>query len=140
MVHKSVISSGLGYYPPLAYLKSQNLVAPYLLEAIEQVAGASEQYLRDVINERLAPVFSNVVLRSVQFPAFALPPIRMSDPDATSRLARHYVPYEIKCELSVSMIRKQPGEEGLEKFAVSAFKRSLSELLDELDVTAIKTN
>ncbi len=139
-VHKSVIASGLGYYPPLAYLKSQNLVAPYLLEAVEQVAAASDQYLRSIINERLAPVFSNVVLISVQFPAFALPPIRLSDPDAIARLARHYIPYEIKCELSVSMIRKQPGEEGLDKFAISAFKRSLSELLDELDVTPLEAN
>jgi hypothetical protein len=135
-VHKSILRTGLGYYPPLEYIRAQSLVPPYLLDGIEQVAAASEQYLRQQLNERLAPVFSNVTVRSLQFPAYALPPIRLSEKDALARLARHYVPSAVKCELSASLVRKQTAETGLDRFVIATFKRSLGDVFEDLEVSA----
>jgi hypothetical protein len=139
-VHKAVLQAGLGYYPPLEYIRSRNMVAPYLLDAVEQIAATSEQYLREQLGERLAPVFSNVSVRSLQFPAFALPPIRMSEPSALARLAEHYVPSTMRCELTVSLVRKQAAESGLDKFVVATFKRSLADAFENLDVSAPNGN
>lgn len=134
-VHKSVAQSGLGYYPPLEFIRSQNLVEPYLLDAIEQVAQTSQRYLAQQLDERLVPIFSNVSMQSIHFPAFALPPIRISQSDALAQLARHYVPSAMKCELAVSVIRKRKSEAGLQRFVANTVTRWLSDVFDDVVVS-----
>ncbi len=134
-VHKSVTQSGLGYYPPLEFIRSQNLVAPYLLDAVEQIAEVSRHYLQQQLDDRLVPIFSSVSVRSLQFVAFALPPIRMNQPDAVALLARHYLPSTMKCDLALSLIRKQASETGLHRYAANTIERWLADVFEDLTVS-----
>jgi hypothetical protein len=128
----------LGYYPPLEYLRSRQAVDAYLLDATEQVSAASAQYVEQQIIDKLAAVFSSVHVQSLQFTAFALPAVRMHQPDAFSALARHYVPDVVKCELLLSVIQKHKTEEGLQAFVKGALHRWLADEFAEFEVTSAR--
>ena len=47
----------LGYYPPLDFLKTQNVIDGYLLDAALHIATVSSEYMQERIVEKLIPIF-----------------------------------------------------------------------------------
>jgi len=128
----------LGYYPPLEFLKTQNSVDDYLLVAAEHVAGLSSAYLRQQIMEKLTALFSSVRLQAIQVSAFALPPIRLHQPQALDHLARHYTPDVVKCDLLISVIQKQTAAQGLDKYVSASVERWLADAFEEFEITSAR--
>jgi hypothetical protein len=128
----------LGYYPPLEYLRAQHAVETYLLDAAEQVASASTQYVEQQITNKLAAVFSSARLQSLQFTAFALPAVRIHQPDAFAALTRHYVPDVVKCELLLGMLQKHKSEQGLHAFVKGTLHHWLADEFAEFEVISAR--
>lgn len=136
--HDYVMHAQLGYYPPLDFLKTQNVVDGYLLEAAQYIATVSSEYVQERILEKLIPVFSSVRFQALHIHAFALPAIRPSQPHALEHLARHYTPDVVKCDLLLSMIQKQKSEQGLDHYASSTVERWLAEEFEEFEITSAR--
>ena len=136
--HDYVMHAQLGYYPPLDFLKTQNSVDSYLLDAAEHVATVSREYAQQRIFEMLIPIFSSVRFQAIHIQAFALPTIRPSQPHAVEHLARHYTPDVVKCDLLLSVIQKQKSEQGLERYARTTVDRWLAEEFEEFEITSAR--
>ncbi len=134
--HDYVMHAQLGYYPPLDFLKAQNGVDSYLLDAAEHVAAVSREYAQQRILEKLIPIFSSVRFQAIHIQAFALPAIRPSQPHSVEHLARHYTPDVVKCDLLLSVIQKQKSEQGLERYASTTVERWLAEEFEEFEITS----
>ncbi len=112
-VDEHVRAAGLGYYPALDYVRAQpGAVDPALLDLVDELAGFCAAYARTELRRRLRRVFSAVEVEQIIASAYGLPRVRCSQQDRIERLAAHYAPYELRCELAVTAIDKQP-EEGL---------------------------
>lgn len=137
-VHEFVVRENLGYYPALDYLKKLAVVDGYRLDAAEQVAAVTAQLARQKISDRLTPIFSSVRFQSLQITAFALPPIRPGQPQAQAQLARFYTPDAVKCDVLLTLIRKQQSNEGLERFASDTAQRWLADDFAEFEITSAR--
>ena len=136
--HDYVMHAQLGYYPPLDFLQTQNVVDGYLLDAARHVATVSGEFVRQRITEKLVPIFSSVRFQAIHIHAFALPAIRPNQPHAVEHLARHYTPDVVKCDLLLSVIQKQKAEQGLERYASTTVERWLAEEFDEFEITSAR--
>ena len=136
--HDYVMHAQLGYYPPLDFLKAQNVVDDYLLDAAQHIATVSSEYVQERIMEKLIPVFSSVRFQAIHLSAFALPPIRPNQPHAVEHLARHYTPDVVKCDLLLSVIQKQKSEQGLDHYASTTVERWLAEEFEEFEITSAR--
>lgn len=134
--HDYVMQTQLGYYPALDFLKEQNVIDDYLLDAALHVATVSSEYTQERITEKLIPIFSSVRFQAIHIHAFALPAIRPNQPHAVEHLARHYTPDVVKCDLLVSVIQKQKAEKGLEHYASTTAERWLAEEFEDFEITA----
>lgn len=136
--HEFTLREALGYYPPLDFLKKHTAVDGYLIDAVEQVAAVTSQLVRQRILDRLTPIFSSVRFQSVQITAFALPPIRLGQTQALAQLARFYTPDAVKCDVLLTLIRKQPPDDGLEGYASATAQRWLADDFAEFDITSAR--
>ena len=136
--HDYVMQVQLGYYPPLDFLKTQNVIAGYLFDAAQHIATVSGEYAQQRIMEKLIPVFSSVHFQALHIHAFSLPSIRPSQPHALDHLARHYTPDVVKCDLLLSMIQKQKLEQGLQHFASTTVERWLGEEFEDFEITSTR--
>ena len=136
--HDYVMHAQLGYYPPLDFLKTQNVVDDYLFDAAQHVALVSGEYVQQLIMEKLIPIFSSVRFQAIHIHAFTLPAIRPSQPHAVEHLARHYTPDVVKCDLLLSVIQKQKSEQGLERFASTTVDRWLAGEFEEFEITSAR--
>ena len=136
--HDFAMREHLGYYPALDYLKKREAVEHYLLNAAEQIAAETAQWVRQRITERLSPVFSSVRFQSIQIIAFALPPIRPGQAQALAQLARFYTPDTVKCDVLVTLIRKQSSDEGLEGYARATTQHWLADEFAEFEITTAR--
>lgn len=136
--HDLVEREKLGYYPALDYLKQRAAIDGYLLDAAEQVAAITAQLVRQHITNRLEPIFSSVRFLNLQITAFALPPIRPGQPQAQAQLARFYTPDTAKCDLLLTLIRKQQTDEGLVAYASATTQRWLADDFAEFEITSAR--
>ena len=136
--HEFVVRENLGYYPALDYLKKRAAVNDYLLDAAEQVAAVTGEWVRQHILDRLTPIFSSVRFQSLQITAFALPPIRPGQPQAQAQLARFYTPDTVKCDVLLTLIRKQPTDDGLEGYASATARRWLADDFAEFEIISAR--
>lgn len=136
--HDYVMHAQLGYYPPLDYLKTQNIVDGYLLDAAQHVATVSGEYVQQRLKEKLVPIFSSVRFQALHIHAFALPPIRPNQVHALEHLARHYTPDVVKCDLLLSLVQKRKLEQGLEHYASTTVERLLTDTFDEFEITSTR--
>ena len=136
--HDYVLHAQLGYYPPLDFLKTQNVIDGYLFDAAQHIATVSSEFAQLRINEKLVPIFSSVRFQAIHIHAFALPAIRPNQPHAVEHLARHYTPDVVKCDLLLSVIQKQKSEQGLEHYASTTVERLLGEEFDEFEITSAR--
>lgn len=136
--HEFVLRENLGYYPALDYLKKVAAVDAYLLDAAEQVAAVTGEYVRQRILDRLTPIFSSVRFQSLQITAFALPPIRPGQLETQAQLARFYTPDTVKCDVLLTLIRKQPTDEGLEGYGRATAQRWLADDFAEFEITSAR--
>lgn len=137
-VHEFALRDNLGYYPALDYLKKRAAVEDYLLNAVEQVAAETAHLVRQRVVDRLTPIFSSVRFQSLQITAFALPPVRPGQPQALSQLARFYTPDTVKCDLLLTLIRRQQSDEGLERYAKATAQRWLADDFAEFEITSAR--
>ena len=63
--HEYVMHAQLGYYPPLDFLKTQNVIDSYLLDAALHIATVSSEYTQERITEKLIPIFSSVRFQAI---------------------------------------------------------------------------
>jgi hypothetical protein len=68
--------------------------------------------------------------------SYALPGVRTGKPNAMTTLAEHYTPNVLKMELQVSVLQKQPRQEGFEKYADNTVYRWLSEIFDSVEIAS----
>jgi len=101
----------LGYYPAFDYFRKNNVVEAYLLNAFDETATLAMTLAQQDIVDKLVPVFSRVEVVSAQCLAYAMPPVRVSQPNAKSLLVKHFTPNKLKFELLLSLIQRQPPEE-----------------------------
>jgi hypothetical protein len=135
-VHKQVMQHKLGYYPALDYFKDQQTFPAYLLDAVDEVCTLATNIVTSKINDVLVPIFSNVKINNIQCMAYALPGVRPGKPNAMTTLAEHYTPNVLKMELQVSVLQKQPRQEGFEKYADNTVYRWLSEIFDSVEIAS----
>ncbi len=136
--HDYVMHAQLGYYPALDFLRTQNVVDGYLLDAAQHIATVSSEYVQECIMEKLIPIFSSVRFQTIHISAFALPPIRPNQPHAVEHLARHYTPDVVKCDVLLSLIQKQKSEQGLDHYASTTVERWLAEEFEEFEITSAR--
>lgn len=134
-VHKKVTESGLGYYPALDYFRDQASFPVYLLDAVDEVSSLAADIATRIVSDVLVPIFSNVKLANIQCLAYALPGVRPGLPDAKNALALHYTPNQLKFELIVSVLQKNPPQEGFEKYADNTVYRWLSEVFEVVNIS-----
>ena len=135
-VHDYVKQQQIGYYPALDFIKQQNCVEPFLFDALEQVAEFAMAMSEREIYSLLSPVFSNVVIESMQLIAYTMPVVRFAKDGDIAELARHFTPNAIKFDLHVSMIQKHEPSKTLDKAAKQMVLRWLSEPFKEIEVTS----
>ena len=83
----------------------------------------------------LWPAFSHVRVVNTQPPAFALPGVRPSQPDALALLAQHYTPTLVKIDLVVSSLKKGAAGEGAERTAAQQARWWLRECFESVEVS-----
>ncbi|WP_455207695.1 hypothetical protein [Kaarinaea lacus] len=137
-IQKRVADSGLGYYPALDYFKGQEGFPAYLLDAVDEVSSLAAEIAAHKINEVLVPIFSNVTINNVQCLAFALPAVRPNRPVGKTTLAEHYTPNVLKFEIVVSVLQKNPPQEGFEKYADNTVYRWLSEVFESVEIASAR--
>lgn len=107
-VDEHVRNSGLGYYPAIDFYRDEpTAVDPALLDLLDELAGYCAAYARSELRRRLRRVFSVVEIGHMAAIAYTMPRVRRSQPDRLERLAAHYAPHELRCELLVTVIEKQ---------------------------------
>ena len=128
----------LGYYPAIEYFRQVAEADQELIDHLEQLAWEVSRKVREQLQSRLRPVFSSVKFRSVQTEAFALPPVRPSQPSALEQLVSHYTPNSVRVELLASLLRKDDDQRGdaMEGYARKMVHRWLSDIFDDVEVTA----
>lgn len=136
--HDYVMHAQLGYYPPLDFLKTQNIVDGYLLDAAQHVATVSGEFVQQRITEKLVPIFSSVRFQAIHIQAFALPTIRPNQPHPVEHLARHYTPDVVKCDMLLSVVQKQKLEQGLDRYASTTVERLLTDTFEEFEITSAR--
>ena len=109
----------LGYYPALEYFNRQGeAIDADLLSAAEHVAWLVGEFVRRQIKTRLREPFSNVRFEKTQPVSFSLPRVRPSDRNALESLARHYSPYTVRLNMTLSSVERVGGNrEGYERLA-----------------------
>ena len=128
----------LGYYPAIDYFRQVAEADQNLIDDAEKLAWDVSRKVREQLQSRLRPVFSNVKFRSIQTESFALPPVRPSQPSAFEQLVSHYTPTTIRVELVGSLLRKDADRRGdaMEGYARKMIFRWLSDIFDDVEVTS----
>ena len=130
--HQCACELGLGYYPPLDFVRQQDCVDTYLLDAVDQVAEFALNHSKQEIYSLLQPVFSNVAIESLQLVCHTMPSVRPGQNHALTLLAAHYTPDVVKCELDVAMLQKHGPASAVERLdLVTASKKMLLRWLAE---------
>jgi hypothetical protein len=126
----------LGYYPALDYFRSQGGIDTELLDAAESLGWLACNLAREEVTRKTRPVFSSVSFLSLQSLAYTMPTVRPGQPNTLNRLAEHYTPNGVKMDLDVSLIQKQPADEGIERFSRQVVSRWLKHSFKTLEVSA----
>ena len=126
----------LGYYPALDFFRSQGGVDAELLDAAESIGWLACNLAREEVTRKTRPVFSSVSFLAVQSLAYTMPTVRPGQPNVYTRLAEHYTPNGVKLDLDVSLIQKQPADEGIERFSRQVVSRWLKHSFKTLEVSA----
>ncbi len=137
-VHAAVREQGLGYYPALDYFREAGGVDPELIAAADALAWLAATLVRNEVRTKLRPVFSTVNIQGLQAQAFALPPVRPSQPNALARLAAHYTPDTLKLDLRTSLIQRRPPAEGIERLAAHMACKWLKASFESIEVTSAR--
>ncbi|HEY5602655.1 MAG TPA: hypothetical protein VIM41_06065 [Gammaproteobacteria bacterium] len=137
-IQKRVGQAGLGYYPALDFFRDQETFPDYLLDAVDEVANLAAEIAAHKINDVLVPIFSNVKINNIQCLAYALPGVRPNLPAVSAALSKHYTPNILKLEMVVSVLQKQPPQEGFEKYAANTVYRWLSEIFESVDIASAR--
>lgn len=129
----------LGYYPALDYFRErEGAVEPELIAAADAIAWLAATLVRNEVRVKLRPVFSSVQIQGLQALAFAMPPVRPSQPNALHRLAEHYTPDTLKMDLQVSLIQKREPSEGIERLAAHMVYKWLKGSFAAIEVTSAR--
>ncbi len=125
----------LGYYPALDFFAQREGIDRGLLAAHEQAARFVREHVEKEVRARLWPAFSHVRVVNTQSPAFALPSVRPSQPEAVAALAQHYTPALVKVDLVVSSLKKGAAGEGAERAAAQQARWWLRECFESVEVS-----
>lgn len=125
----------LGYYPALDFFAQREGIDRSLLAAFEEAARFVREHVEKEAPARLWSAFSHVRVVNTQSPAFALPGVRPSQPDALSALAQHYTPTLVKIDLVVSSLKKGAAAEGAERAAAQQARWWLRECFESVEVS-----
>jgi hypothetical protein len=125
----------LGYYPALDYFAQRDGIDRQLLAAVEETARFVRDYAANEARTRLWPVFSQVRVVNTQSLCFALPGVRIAQPDALAALARHYTPTLVKIDLLVSSLQKGGSGEGAERAAAQKADWWLRDSFESVEVS-----
>jgi len=133
-VDKRVARKALGYYPAIEYFIAEQDFPGYLLDALQEVSELAVDIVAQSVNELLVPIFSSAQLNNIQCLAYSLPSVRPGKPSSVEQLAKHFTPNAVKFELIVSVLKKHPGSEGIEKYADNTVHRWLSEVFSGVEI------
>lgn len=128
----------LGYYPAIEYLRQVADADAGLVDTAEQLAWDVSKAVRREVQTRLRPIFSSVKFQSIQTTAFALPPVRPTQPAAFDRLVQHFTVDTVKLELVVTLLRKDADQRGAaaEAYARKMIYRWLKGVFVKVELTA----
>jgi hypothetical protein len=128
----------LGYYPALEFFREQGLIEKDLLDAADNISWLMARLAREEIRKCLRAAFSSVSFETVQTLAFTMPPVRPGQPDAYQKLVEHFTPNALKIDLVVNMIRRNPENEGIERFAKQVLSRWIKDSFARVEVTGAR--
>lgn len=133
------------YYPAIDFFKTQanddvTRVDPDLIASAEQVAWLVSKLARQIIQEKLRPIFSSVQFQSIQALAFSMPKVRPNKADAAEQLAKHYTPDSVKIELILAMMRRdsEAEDDRAEPYARKMMFRWLESAFESVKITGSK--
>ncbi len=120
LVDTYVSEQGLGYYPALDYFRDMSqVVDPFLLSLIDEIAIFSAEYAQRELRHRLASAFSAVKIGKIHCLAYTMPKVRPNRSDAPNELARHFSPDTLKVELLLDIVH----DETVDNFEAMALNR-----------------
>lgn len=135
-VDTCVQQSGLGYYPPADYFRSQGHgVDLALLALVDELAAFCAAYSRRELRRRLSRVFSAIQINHISATSYTMPRVRLRQSDRLEGLARHYAPNELRVEMQLSSIEKERYY-GIEVMAQQRVDRWAAPAFESLSVIA----
>ena len=134
-VDERVRAEKLGYYPALDFFAQREDIDHGLLAALEEAARFVREHAEKEVRARLWSAFSHVRVVNTQSPAFALPGVRPSQPEALAALVQHYTPTLVKIDLVVSSLKKGAAGEGAERAAAQQACWWLRECFESVEVS-----
>ena len=129
----------LGYYPAIDYFDGQEGIDPDLIHAIQNIAWVATSMVRNEIQTRMRPVFSNIQFESIQTQAYTLPSIRPHNPNAIHELINHYSLTTVKVSMVATLIQREEHTDTIEKIAENLVYRWLKEHFKSIKVTSVHT-
>lgn len=130
-----VRQQALGYYPAIEFFRDRtDIIEPYLMDAFDQVAAASQSLAQQGALAMLQPLFSSVTCNSIITLGYALPRVRPNDSDAQQTLILHLTPNRVKLELTLTLFQKQAPTDSLAPAVKMMVLHWLTEVLEEMDV------
>lgn len=105
-VSEHVRAAGLGYFPALDYFRDKpDAVDPALLALLDELAGYCAAYASSELRRRLRRGFAEVAVGQMTASAYAMPQVRAGQTDYRHRLAVHYAPQTLRCELQLTAVK-----------------------------------
>lgn len=126
----------LGYYPALDFFRLQGGVDTDLLDAQDSLAWLACKLAREEVQKKLRAAFSSIKFVQVQSSAFKMPTVRPGQDNAQGQLANHYSATNVRLDMVVTLIQKQPADENLQRYARQVSSRWLKHSFKTLEVHA----
>lgn len=124
----------LSYFPALGFLEKQGDIDVDLTEAMQTIAWFASKLVREEVNKKLRPYFSELSFQSVKCTSYAMPGVRANQLNAWQELVEHYTPNTIKLDIIASLLKKEEKPKGLENWSRQLFRRNLEESFEKFEV------
>ena len=126
----------IGYFPALEFLQKQGGLDEDLMDAAETIGWFAAKITREEVQKKMRAFFSSISFQSVQTEAFTMPSVRPNQINAYQALVDHYTPNVVKLDVIATLLKKDRLE-GVENWARQLFKRNLSEVFSNFEVTGV---
>jgi hypothetical protein len=128
----------LGYFPALDYYINNDAIDADLTDALQNIIWVVTNMVRNEVQIKLRPVFSNIKFESIQTLAYTLPSVRMSDQQLTEKLREHFSLTTVKITLSATLIQKISDKKQAEKIAKNLAYQWLKGSFSSVEISGCK--